>query len=326
MLRIEEKMRVEYARKDESSNVPECDAEVVLSKKIVRRGISILVMWCVVSLGASGAMALDNDLVLSRLANFDAQPCGTDSQSLCGVAQPDQDKFNALAADLGQVFAPRLSNPAETLGEAGFAVAVMGSISTIDEQAAHWQDTIRDGDPPPSFFTGHLQLRKGLPFSFELAGNMSYLTNSEMFAVGADVKWALHEGFFYMPDVAVRGSINTVLGAEYLNLVNVGWDVSISKDFGLANVLSIAPFAGYQNLYTISSSRLINAYPQDPRPPQTSTSGEVFAPEFVFEENRASANRFFLGARLDVWILNFVLEGVIGNNVNQFTFTGGLDF
>ncbi len=300
--------------------------EVVLNEKIIRSGILVCLACLGMGLFATDAQALDNDLVLSRLATFDATPCGENGQSICGEARPDQDKFNALAADLGQVFAPRLANPAETLGEAGFALAVMGSISTIDEQAAHWQDTISDGDPPGAFFTGHVQVRKGLPFSFELAGNMSYMTNSEMFAVGADVKWALHEGFFYMPDVAVRGSVNTVLGAEYLNLLNVGWDVSASKDFGLGGVLSIAPFIGFQNLYTISSSRLINAFPQDPRPPQTSSTGEVFAPEFVFEQNRATSNRFFLGARLDVWILNFVLEGVYGGAVNQFTFTGGLDF
>lgn len=308
------------------------DVEATLEKKIIQKSVLGVMAFLALSLGSSTAMARDNDLVLSRLATFNASPCGTDNQSLCGVAQPDQESFNALTADLGQVFAPRLANPAETLGEAGFAIAVMGSVSTIDADAEYWNEAIRDGDPPGSFFTGHVQVRKGLPFSFELAGNMAYLGNSEMFAVGSDLKWSLHEGFFFMPDVAVRGSVNTVLGAEYLNLVNVGWDVSVSKDFGLAGMLSIAPFAGYQNLYTISSSRLINAYPQDPRPPQTLEGGDVFAPEFVFEQHTASNNRFFLGARLHVWVLSFVLEGVVGGKgatgkrVNQFTFSGGLDF
>ena len=291
---------------------------------------ALLAALCVVPQARAQSTEPENNIALSRLATFEPTSCGSDAESVCGVAVGDQEAFNALTADLGQVFAPRFANPAETLGEAGFALAVMGSVSTIDSSADHWQRAIRDGDPPPSFFTGHVQVRKGLPFSFELAGNMAYLANSEMFAVGTDVKWALHEGFFYMPDVAVRGSINTVLGAEYLNLVNAGWDVSISKDFGLGGVLSLAPFAGYQNLYTISSSRLINAYPQDPRPPQTISNGDgttdVFAPELVFEQHRAATNRFFFGARLDVWIVSLVLEGAINQNVNQFTFSGGLDF
>lgn len=294
--------------------------------KMTRIIAAMVVSLAGVAATGSVAEARDNDIVLSRLATFDPQPCGTDGQSICGTASPDQESFNQLMSDLGEVFAPRFANPAETLGEAGFAVAAMMSFSFIPEEQAYWQSALEGPDSSPTFFTGHVQVRKGLPFSFEVAGNMSYLGNSEMFAVGGDLKWALHEGFFYMPDVAVRGSVNTVLGAEALSLINAGWDVSISKDFGIAGMFSLAPFAGYQNLTIISSSRLINSFPQDPRPPQTSTSGEVFAPEFVFAQNNQNVNRFFLGTRLNVWILSFVLEGVIGNNVNQLTFSGGVDF
>jgi hypothetical protein len=291
-----------------------------------------------VMLTSSLAQARDNDLVLSRFSTFEPEPCGprpnpdqpisdtNQPQSICGQVVPDSVSFNNLVLDLGEVFAPRIGNPAETLGQAGFAFSAMGSVSFIPNTNEYWQLVVEDGDPPPAMFTGHVQVRKGLPFSFEMVGNMTYLTNSEMFAVGADLKWALHEGFFYMPDVAVRGSVNTILGSEYLNLVTAGWDVSISKNFGLGGVVSLAPFAGYQNLYVIGSSRLINAYPQDPRPPQTNSQNEVFAPEFVFDQHTASVNRFFLGTRLNVWILSFVLEGALGQNVNQLTFSGGVDF
>jgi len=279
-----------------------------------------------IMLTSSLAQARDNDLVLSRYSTFEPEPCPSNDQELCGQVRPDATSFNNLVVDLGEVFAPRIGHPAETLGQAGFAFGAMASVSFIPNTNDYWQLVVEDKDPPPAFFTGHLQVRKGLPFSFEMVGNMSYLSNSEMFAVGADVKWALHEGFFYMPDVAVRGSVNTILGSEYLNLVTAGWDVSISKNFGLGGVVSVAPFAGYQNLYVIGSSRLINAYPQDPRPPQTNQNNEVFAPEFVFDQHQASVNRFFLGTRLNVWILSFVLEGALGQNVNQLTFSGGVDF
>ena len=191
------------------------------------------------------AYAKDNDVVLSRLATFDQRACGLDGDNLCGSVTKDQAAFNRLAVDLGEVFAPRLANPAETLGEAGFAVGVMTSLSFIPSDEQYWREVVEDRDPSSSLFTGHLQVRKGLPFSFEVAGNMGYLFNSEMFTVGADLKWALHEGFFYMPAVAVRGSVNTVLGAEYLNLASTaGWDVSVSKDFGIGGVVSLAPFRG----------------------------------------------------------------------------------
>ena len=296
--------------------------------RAARRG-PLAIGAIVASLGAMSAPAYasDNDLELSRLADFEPRVCGTNGENICGTVVPRQGDFERITTDLGEVFSPRLANPAETLGEAGFAVGVMVSLSSIPSDDAVWQEVIEDRDPPGVLTTGHVQVRKGLPFSFEIAGNMAYLFGSEMFAMGADLKWALHEGFFYMPNVAVRGSVNTVLGAEYLNLINAGWDVSISKDFGIDGMFSISPFAGYQNLYVIGSSRLINAYPQDPRPPQTGdTPSENFAPEFVFEQYTANLNRFFLGARLNVWILSFVLEGMLGDQVNQFTLSAGLDF
>lgn len=288
------------------------------------------------------ASAGDNDLVLSRFA----EPFGgtvesgnygrqfDNCTSACGIVEPNEQQFQSLVTDLGQVFAPRLANPAETLGEAGFAVNMMTSLSFIPNDEEYWQRAVEDGSPSSSLFTGHLQVRKGLPFSFEVAGNMGYMFASEMFTLGADLKWALNEGFYYFPDVAFRGSVNTLMGSSDLNLVTAGGDMSISKAFGLGGVAALTPYVGYQMLFIIGSSRLLNAFPQDPRSPQIDDSAEcrndpsqctTFNPEFVFSQYDTSVNRFFFGARFNVWILNFVLEGVIGE-INQATFAGGVDF
>lgn len=302
-----------------------------LSLSLGRCVVALMASLAVMSVERSEAWAGDNDVVLSRFATFDpkefdsaAAPC----TQACGVVRPDTQSFQSLVSDMGEVFAPRLANPAETLGQAGFAVGMMTSFSFIDADQDYWKTAVEDRDPSSSLFTGHLQVRKGLPFSFELAGNMGYLFDSEMFTMGADLKWSLNEGFYYLPDVAVRATVNTLLGGEELNLITAGGDVSVSKDFGISGVMSIAPYAGYQNLYIIGSSRLINAYPQDPRPPQfdEDNPNQQFSPEFVFEQYTTNVNRFFLGARLNVWIMSFVLEGVFGHNVNQFTFSGGVDF
>ncbi len=301
----------------------------------------------------SSASAADNDLRLSRLA----EPFGGSLSSgnygqgfdgctnACGIVEPNEQQFQSLVSDLGQVFAPRLANPAETLGEAGFAVNMMTSLSFIPNEEEYWRRAVEDGSPSSSLFTGHLQVRKGLPFSFEVAGNMGYLFASEMFTLGADLKWALNEGFYYFPDVAFRGSVNTLMGSSDLNLISAGGDMSISKAFGLGGVASLTPYLGYQVLFIIGSSRLLNAYPQDPRSPQfddscpgagandPSRQCTTFAPEFVFSQYDTSVNRFFFGARLNVWVLNFVLEGVIASPSNenagaitQATFAGGVDF
>lgn len=283
---------------------------------------------------SSTATALPNDLTLYRLGEFQVVE-SDDCTNLCGYVPLDEngepagtEAFRELTADLGQVFAPRLVAPSETLGQAGFAVKFMTSFSTIANEEDYWQEGVEGRNPDPVLVTSHLQVRKGLPFSFELVGNLSYLFASEMFAMGADVRWALNEGFNWFPDVAVRGSVNTLVGAPELNLVNAGWDLSMSKSFGLAGVTNITPYVGYQQLYTVASTRVMNAYPQDPRPPQYSTSNPNirFAPEFVYSLHTAQANRFFLGTRLNTWILSFTLEAVFGGTVNQFTFAGGFDF
>jgi hypothetical protein len=296
----------------------------------MRRVLTVFVL-ALLTLTALPANSAENDLVLSRFGTFERteNPNCTDA---CGRVVKDRDSFKKLARDLGQVLAPRFVNPAETLGEAGFAVNLMTSLSFIDNDADYWREAVEDRNPSSSLFTAHLQIRKGLPFSFEIATDMSYLFASEMFNLGGQVKWALNEGFYYFPDIAVRGTVNTLLGSQDLNMVTAGWDISISKAFDIAGVTSLAPYAGYQQLHIIASSRLLNAYPQDPRPPQfddnpgDADGDQTFSPEFVFSQHSQAINRFFVGTRLNVWIMSFTLEGVLSENVTQVTLSGGVDF
>lgn len=297
---------------------------------MLRKLLLCLVAVTTVLATASTATALDNDLVLSRYAEFDPQEFGSCTNA-CGIVKPNEPLFESLVTDLGQVLAPRFASPAETLGEAGFAFNMMTSFSFIDENAEHWVQGMQDKNPEPVLSTGHLQIRKGLPFSFEVAGNMSYLFASEMFTLGADLKWAINEGFYYFPDLAFRGSVNTLMGSRDMNLYTAGGDISLSKAFGIAGVVVVTPYVGYQMLFIIGSSRLLNAYPQDPRPPQfdndtpAGMGSSTFSPEFVFSQYDTNVNRFFVGTRVNIWILNFMLEGVFGQ-VPQFTIAGGVDF
>lgn len=304
-----------------------------------RRVMAVLVLGAGL-LASSSAIAGPNDFDLSRFATFEPNPDPDNNNSVnecvdaCGRAVADEQKFQDFATDVGQVFAPRLAAPAETLGEAGFALNLMTSFSFIPNQEPYWQEVVEDRDPPGTLLTAHLQVRKGLPFSFEFAGDMMYLAGSEMFSLGTQLKWALNEGFYYFPDIAVRGSVNTLMGNEDLNLLNAGWDVSVSKAFDLGGVMSLAPYVGYQQLHVIASSRLLNAYPQDPRPPQfdndnvngDGTPDQTFAPEFVFSQYHQAVNRFFVGTRLNIWLVSLTFEGVLAETVNQFTVSAGVDF
>jgi hypothetical protein len=280
--------------------------------------LGLALTWC-----AGAALAGDKDLTLRRLSN-------RDEVMVDGVtrynALPDVDAFKSLTRDLGLVFAPRFMSPAETLGEAGFDVGMELSLSSVDNSAAHWRAL--DGGSPNNFLTGQLHVRKGLPFSLEVGSTLTHLFESEMFALGTEAKLALNEGFLYLPDLAVRGTFNTVLGSSDLNLATLGFDISISKSFGVVGVLNITPYAGYNYLTVIASSRLLDVTPEDPTPPTINEeSGELeFQPEFVFSTQTQSINRFFGGLRLLVGVLNITLEGAFADSVQTYSGRIGFDF
>src|SRR5690606_36966396 len=99
---------------------------------------------------ATPALAGENDLVLSRLATFDPNEFGTAEMPCapaCGVVRPDVQGFQSLVTELGEVLAPRLVNPAETLGQAGYAVAFITSFSFAPTERDHWQRAIESGAP-----------------------------------------------------------------------------------------------------------------------------------------------------------------------------------
>lgn len=301
-------------------------------RRLLRTTVALVAALAVVST-TSVALAGPHDLELSRFLEF--EEVETDHDRIWGQAEGDDEAFRNLSRDLGQVFAPRLIAPSETLGQAGFAMKFMGSVSNIPDGADYWQRGL-EGVPASALYMNHVQVRKGLPFSLEVVGNLGHLAGSQMFAMGADVRFAVQEGYQYFPDVAARGSVNTVTGAPELNMVNAAWDLSMSKSFGLAGVTRLTPYAGYQQLWTVSSTRVLNALPQDPRPPQTlrrdGPQDLHFAPEYVFSQEVQTTNRVFVGTRLNTWILSFTLEGVFAiddalpETVQQFTFAAGFDF
>ncbi len=275
------------------------------------------------------ALADENDFQLRRLAERSEV---TVLDPVTGVpttrfnAVPDEAAFKALSLELGQVLGPKFLAPAETLGQAGFDLGVDISLSTVDGTGAHWRAL--NGGGTDNFVTGQLHLRKGLPFSFEVGATLGHLFNSEMFLVGTELKFSLNEGFVYLPDIAVRGTFNTLVGAPDMNLATTGFDISISKAFGVVGAMSLTPYLGYNQLIIISSSRLLDVSPEDPTQPTINEmTGELdFQPEFVFGTEVQTVNRFFVGTRLIFGVLNLTLEGAFSGEVQTYSGRVGFDF
>ncbi len=282
--------------------------------------LGIALLW------SGQALADDKDLVLRKLAT--PVPVNPDDPNTKFNALPDIEAFKAISRDLAVIFGPKFLSPAETLGQAGFDVGLEFSFTNVDPNSAHWRALEGGEDAAQGFVTGQLHVRKGLPFSLEIGGTLMHLFQSEMFALGTEAKFSLNEGFFYLPDIAVRGTFNTILGSSDLNLFNAGVDVSISKSFGVVGVVNITPYAGYNYLTVISSSRLLDVTPEDPTPPTINEdTGELeFQPEFVFGTETQFINRFFIGSRFIVGVLAISLEGAFTDTTQGINARIGFDF
>lgn len=280
--------------------------------------ILCLIVATVLALPASAG---DNDLVLNRFGSCIPDEVDPVNKP-CVSRSVREDLFNALASDMGLVFSPRFLAPSETLGEAGFEFAAEVSFSVIDNSAEHWTLAMQDRDPPAALTTTQIHIRKGLPFSFELGAIVGYLIDSEMFNLGMELKWTLNEGFYYLPDFSVRGTVNTVVGSSQLNLTTAGFDFSVSKAFGIVGLFNVTPYLGYNLVLVFASSRVLDASPGDPTPPLRDDN----EPEFVFGQRNITHHRFFLGCRLVLYRILFAFEMDFAADVQTYSLKLGFDF
>lgn len=287
-------------------------------------GAILMAAWGGSLLASVEASAASKNLQLRRLA--EAVPVDAADPNTKFNAVPDVGAFRDLSRDLGVIFGPKFLAPAETLGQAGFDVGIELSTTSVDGNAAHWRAL--DSNDANNFVTGQVHVRKGLPFSLELGGTLTHLFESEMYALGTELKFSLNEGFFYLPDLAVRGTFNNVVGSSDLNLATAGFDVSVSKSFGIVGVVNMTPYAGYNYLTVFSSSRLLDVTPEDPTPPTINdeTGDLEFQPEFVFSSQQQSLNRFFVGSRFLIGVLNLTAEGAFTDSSQTYSLRVGFDF
>jgi hypothetical protein len=218
----------------------------------------------------------------------------------------DNGLFNAFVTQLGYVFAPRLASPAETLGHSGFHIGALWSGTTVSNDQPYWGVTERaqNGQDPRGFLqTLQLEVRKGLPFSFELGANFMWLVESQLFAPGIEVRWALQEGYKYIPDLGIRGSVNHMVGNRDLLLTTVGLDAVISKSFGLFGMVNVAPYLSWSLIMIAASSRVINPTPTVEGNPNN---------DIVFNEINATDkihHKLTLGVRTIYYVLNVSVQG-----------------
>ncbi len=239
---------------------------------------------------AMSASADPNDLALNRLSMY--QQPGAPGQYVftggCGTAgtqfsqcEADNQLFVNLINQLGGALAPPLLAPARTTGYNGLYLGYEHTITGINGGADYWHrgtmgnpnggnqglgtDQIRT-NMPNQLFVSHFHARKGLPYGFELGLHANWLHDSTMVSLGVDIRWSLFEGFHsgvgYLPDFAVRGSVNTLVGNQQLYLTIVGVDAMISKPIQLGGMATLTPYLGGQGLMIFGDSTVIDGTPE----------------------------------------------------------------
>jgi hypothetical protein len=187
----------------------------------------------------------DNDLQLWRLGHPDALGCTICTGAPGDVPEPGdfgaQKRFHQLASTVGLAFLPQFGEPAGSLGQAGFEITAGSSQAFLRIPGDAWA-TPRIGNPPGVLVLPAVALRKGLGGSVDLGVSASWLSQSQMFAVSGELRWAPLDGLASAPDVAIRVYGTRVLGTRELDLTMAGADASISRTFPLAGMLRLQPY------------------------------------------------------------------------------------
>ncbi|MBN1653613.1 MAG: hypothetical protein JXA30_07535 [Deltaproteobacteria bacterium] len=138
------------------------------------------------------------------------------------------------------------------------------TVTFIDRESAFWRQGVEaEGDSiSDSYFWYRLEQRKGFPFGFELGASQGYAMQTDMFSLGLQLRWSLFEGFRsgvgQLPDFAIRGSIQTLIGSRQVNLTVPSLDFVLSKPVSIDQGWIVSPYLGIQAVWIIASSEMVN--------------------------------------------------------------------
>ncbi|MBZ4421829.1 hypothetical protein [Myxococcus sp. RHSTA-1-4] len=248
--------------------------------------------WLALAAWATGAAAYadNNDLRIWQLGNPDVN--GTEP-----VLTADAD-FQAFARVMGAAITSVNLMPPETTGHSAWAVNAELSVVSLPDSVV-----IPMEDPQPStVLIPSLHVRKGLPFSLELGGRVGYIERSSQVVGTGELKWAVNEGFTWLPDAGVRLHVTKLFGARDLNLTVWGLDFGVGKQFPLGGMVTLTPYGGLDlGFVGATSSRL------------------DFRPERSLEESTGESSRAALEDTAAYRKVSF------GDNMNQRLY-GGVRF
>ncbi|MDP1822953.1 MAG: hypothetical protein Q8L48_06920 [Archangium sp.] len=230
--------------------------------------------------------------------DFRIYQLGNPQESRTGGTPAANAAFRAFSRRLAAAMTSVNLAPPETLGHSAFALSA--ELSVVDfggSTQTSLMPTQRAISGPVLLPSIHI--RKGLPWSFELGVRAAWFEKSRMGLGTVELKWAINEGFTYLPDICVRGSITKILNSRDFDVTAGGLDLGIGKQFAIAGMVTLTPYIGWNLTFVGASSNSIDFNP-------TRTLAEADAPNaqftdyYVFDSVLAANNtnnRFYGGFR-----------------------------
>jgi hypothetical protein len=274
----------------------------------------IVAVFVISMLGSLPVRVRAGDMDLS-LQGLSTEACATSSDfepQLC----PNNELFEKLMAQFGITLAPPVNLPADSLGQRGFYLGVDTTVTFIDRTSVFWQRGVEaTGDSiSDSYFWYRLEQRKGLPFGFELGASQGYAMQTDMISLGFQLRWSLFEGFRtgigQIPDFAVRGAVQTIVGSNQVNVTVPSLDFVVSKPIRLGQGWTISPYMGVQTVWIFASSEMIDLCSWDSGD-GTTTPGRLdcLRSQETAAGSSSGMNRRFDDIEQTRWRMAFGLQG-----------------
>ncbi len=250
--------------------------------------------WLALAAWVSGAVAYADDNVL-RIDQFGNPVAGGANANAAANAD-----FQAFARVMGAAITSVNLMPPETTGHSAWTVNAELSVVSLPGSDSVLIPT--ESAQPGTVLIPSFHVRKGLPFSLELGGRVGWVEKSSQVVGTGELKWAVNEGFTWLPDIGVRGHVTKLFGARDLSLTVMGLDIGVGKQFPLGGMVTLTPYGGLDlGFVGATSSRL------------------DFNPERSFEDSTGNASRAALEDTAEYAKVSF------GDNMNQRLY-GGVRF
>ena len=264
---------------------------------------------------STAASAAPNDLQLWRLGHPDQIACTICNGSAGDVAEDGdplaQGRFHRMASALGLAFAPPFQETAGTLGQSGFEVGVSSTQALLKIPSDSWPTA--QAAPPSLLVLPTVVVRKGLGGSLELGAAVSWLGESRMMALSAELRWAPLDGIDVAPDLALRAWGTRVVGTQELDLAMAGADVMLSKSFGVAGMMKLQPYGSFGVELINALSSVVDFKPGAENPARPGLDDGIFHTISMID------NRFLrgsLGLRLMAGVVVLGVEGTLAAGTN----------